>query len=139
MGVASFANIIDQPPIRGYARAMSSSLSTLTIAQLKQAAALKEQIELLEAELASTLSAAPAPVAVVAPLRKTKMSPAGRARIAAAQKARWAKLKAQSAIPPAVTKPKRTMSPAARRRISAGAKARWAKAKAAGQTTLKAA
>jgi hypothetical protein len=52
---------------------------------------------------------------------------ASRAKIAAAQRARWAKSKGQLAAPA-----KRTFSAAARARIAAGARARWAKAK--GQT-----
>jgi len=52
-----------------------------------------------------------------------KMSAAGRARIAAAQRARWAKIRG--------TVPKRrTMSAEARRKIAAAQRARWAKAKA---------
>jgi hypothetical protein len=61
------------------------------------------------------------------------MSAAGRARIAAAQKARWAKLKGGNgdlmAAKPAMKK--RTMSAAGRARIVAAQKARWAKIKAA--------
>ena len=53
---------------------------------------------------------------------RRKMSAAGRARIAAAQKARWAKVKGTK---------KRTMSAAARKKIAAAQKARWAKVKAA--------
>jgi hypothetical protein len=63
------------------------------------------------------------------------MSAAGRARIAAAQKARWAKIKGAKPAPKAPAK-KRTMSAAGRARISAAAKARWAKARAAGKKTL---
>jgi hypothetical protein len=60
------------------------------------------------------------------------MSRAGRAKIAAAQKARWAKVKA---VKPAKAK-KRKMSAAAKAKISAAAKARWAKVKAAGKKSL---
>jgi hypothetical protein len=54
-----------------------------------------------------------------------RMSAAGRARIAAAQRARWAKVKGKKVV--SITARKRTMSPAARRRIVAAQKARWAK------------
>jgi hypothetical protein len=57
---------------------------------------------------------------------KRTMSVAGRKRVAAAQRARWAKQKAGGE--PA--KPKRTMSAAARRKIAAAQRARWAKARA---------
>ena len=109
-----------------------NDLLSLTPAQLKEMAELKEEISALEKELASIFGS-PA-TAAPAPKRKFKMSAAGRARIAAAQKARWAKAK-KSEPAPAVKK-KRTMSAAGRARIAAAAKARWAKAKAAGKTSL---
>ena len=54
-----------------------------------------------------------------------RMSAAGRARIAAAQRARWAKIKGQKVV--SIATRKRTMSPAARRKIATAQKARWAK------------
>jgi hypothetical protein len=60
---------------------------------------------------------------------RRKLSAKGRARIAAAQKARWAKVKGQQKVVP-ITKPKRTMSASARRKIAAAQRARWAKVKA---------
>lgn len=68
--------------------------------------------------------------------RRRKMSAAARARIAAAQKARWAKLKAAKVEAPASGggRKRKTMSAAARARIAAAQKVRWAmlkKAKAA--------
>jgi hypothetical protein len=61
------------------------------------------------------------------------MSASGRRRIAAAQRARWAKLKSQNVVSIAKrTKPsKRTMSASARRKIAAAQRARWAKVKRA--------
>ena len=55
------------------------------------------------------------------------ISAAGRARIAAAQRARWAKAKGQAK---GSAPKKRTMSAAGRKRIAAGQRARWAKLKA---------
>jgi hypothetical protein len=55
--------------------------------------------------------------------RKRTISVAGRKRIAAAQRARWAKQKQAQ-------KPKRTISAAGRKRIAAAQRARWAKLKA---------
>ena len=58
------------------------------------------------------------------------MSAQGRARIAAAQRARWAKSKGESAGPVAPAtkrKKRRKMSPEARARIVAAQKKRWAK------------
>jgi hypothetical protein len=59
-----------------------------------------------------------------------KISVAGRARIAEAQRQRWAKLKGNSAPTKSAAAPKkRTMSVAARKRIAAAQRARWAKFK----------
>jgi hypothetical protein len=62
------------------------------------------------------------------------ISAAGRAKIAAAQKARWAKVKADGGTKNVVAMPKRTMSPAARKKIAAAQRLRWAKVKAAKKT-----
>ncbi|HEY6767759.1 MAG TPA: hypothetical protein VI386_23650 [Candidatus Sulfotelmatobacter sp.] len=64
------------------------------------------------------------------------MSAAGRARISAAQKARWAKVKKSGGQKNVVTMPKRrTMSAAARKKIAAAQRARWAKVKTSQQAT----
>ena len=111
-----------------------SNLLSLTTKQLRRAADLKEKIGALNKELASILGA---PASTPAKARKKRgMSAAGRAAVAAAQKARWAKIKAQKPAAKAPSKKKRTMSAAAKAKISAAAKARWAKAKAAGKKTL---
>jgi len=57
-----------------------------------------------------------------------KMSASARKRIAAAQKARWAKVRAEGAAPPQ-SKPKRKLSAAGRKAISEAAKKRWAAAR----------
>lgn len=57
--------------------------------------------------------------------RTGEISDAGRARIAAAQRARWAKAKGKKVV--SISTHKRKMSPAGRRRIIAAQKARWAK------------
>ena len=60
------------------------------------------------------------------PTRKRgTISVAGRKRIAAAQRARWAKIKVHKVVSISSRKG-RTMSPAARNRIAAAQKARWA-------------
>src|SRR6266550_3409249 len=61
--------------------------------------------------------------------RHRKMSVAARARIAAAQRARWAKVKGQRKV--VSIAPKRRISAAGRARIRAASKARWAKWRAA--------
>lgn len=57
------------------------------------------------------------------------ISAAGRARIAAAQRARWARAKEQKVV--SIAARKRTISPTARRRIAAAQRLRWAKWKRA--------
>ena len=75
------------------------SLSNLTAKQLRSAANLKEKIAAMEKKLSRLLGGtAPAKASVTpkAPRKKKrKMSAAGRAAIRAAQKARWAKVKAK--------------------------------------------
>jgi len=71
-----------------------SLINQLTPVQLRKAASLKEQIASLEKQLAAILGAS-APAAPAKPAgKKGKMSAAGRARIVAAQKLRWAKIRA---------------------------------------------
>ncbi len=61
-----------------------------------------------------------------------RLSAAARARIGAAQRARWAKVRAsKSTGRNGTATPKRTMSAAARKRIAAAQRARWAKVRAA--------
>jgi hypothetical protein len=64
----------------------------LTSQQLRRAAKIKDQIAFLEKELARILGA-PAQ-SNPAPKKRRKMSAAGRAKIAAAARARWAKIRA---------------------------------------------
>lgn len=112
---------------------MSIQLSSLTSTQLRRAADLKERIEDLDQELVSILgTSSQSPIKA-----KGKMSAAGRARISAAQTARWAKVKTKP-VSKSVKAPmkKRKMSAAAKAKISAAAKARWAKVRAAGKKSL---
>ncbi len=114
---------------------MLTNLATVSVQQLKRAIVLREQIEKLEGELAGILgeSTVHSPSANGVSGRR-KMSAAARAKIGAAQRARWAKQK--KGAPTGVIKGKRKMSAAARAKISAAARARWAKAKAANRKTL---
>jgi len=127
--------------------------TTISIDQLKRAIIVAEQIEKLEAELSqilggsasissSTTTIAPTPAKDP---RKGKRSAAVRARMAAAQKARYAKAKAPTAAviekiakieanAPKAEKPKKKkggMSTAGRAAIIAAQKKRWAAIKAA--------
>jgi hypothetical protein len=72
-----------------------SNYSNLTAQQLRKAADLKEKIVGLQQQLEAILGGSgPADVTVEKPKRR-KMSAAARAKIAAAQRARWAKVKAK--------------------------------------------
>lgn len=72
-----------------------SSLTQLSAVQLRRAAGLKEKIAALQKQLDSLLGGAASPAAAAAPKKKRKLSAAARARIVAAQKARWAKVHAE--------------------------------------------
>jgi hypothetical protein len=117
---------------------MATALDNLTVAQLQRAAQIKQQMEVLEAELTSILGGAPA----ISRRRgrppgggkKGGISAAGRAKIAAAQRLRWAKFKAsQKTAERAKTgrpqRKRRRLSPEGRARIAAAQKARWARAR----------
>jgi hypothetical protein len=106
------------------------TLNNLTSNQLVRAAKIKDQITKLEHQLNALLGGSTRVSVAKAP-RKGGMSAAGRARIAAAQRARWAKLKGGPGKTKA-SKPmkKRKMSAAGLAAIKAAQKARWAKIKA---------
>lgn len=124
----------------------NDTLLNLSPVQLRRAAELKERIDGLNRELSKLLGGGHVGNRVQGsggaestgkPARR-KMSAAGRARIAAAARARWAKVKssggsslAAKAVDRDSSPKKRTMSAAARARIAAAAKARWAKVRAA--------
>lgn len=81
---------------------MASSLASLTVAQLQRAAEIRTDIDRLTAELEGLGSGAKKrgpgrpPGRLGRPAGKRgKISAAGRARIAAAQRLRWAKFKAE--------------------------------------------
>jgi hypothetical protein len=111
------------------------SILNLSAQQLRQAANIKEKIAALEKELLTLTGTKAITVAPKPAKKKGGMSAAGKARIIAAQKARWAKVKAAKAAPQAVkpaqpAKKKFVLSAAAKAKIAAAAKARWAKIKA---------
>ena len=112
-----------------------TTIDNLSIEDLKRAVEIREEIDSLRAQLNKILGGEiPLPKAPKGK-RGRKVSAAGRARMAAAQKARWAKVHG-AAVVAAPVKAKRKMSAAGRAAISAAAKARWRKAKAAGRRTL---
>jgi len=103
-----------------------NELLNLSTAKLRRIIALKQQIEKLSAQLQSIAGGSATP-AGRPPKKKWTMSASARAKIGAAQKARWAKVNAVAT--PA--KKKRTMSAAGRAKVAAAQRARWAKIHAA--------
>ena len=136
------------------------NLIDLTPKQLRNAANVQEKIQSLQHELNQILGQeAPTLLAGTARKSKRRMSAAGRRAIAAAARARWAKIKGRkpkrkmsakglaniragvakrmkNKRSQATRKPKRKISAAGRARLSALAKERWKKAKAAGKGRL---
>jgi hypothetical protein len=114
-----------------------SYISSLSVQGLRKAAALKEKIQSLEKELVRLLGSTIASATTPAPNKKKfRMSAAAKAKISAAAKARWAKVKGNAALvktaakPKAVKKAKGKMSAATKAKLSAKLKAIWAKRKA---------
>jgi len=73
---------------------MSASIANLSARQLRRAADIKDQVQTLEKKLEQILGSAAKPAVLAAPKLRRKMSAAGRARMSAAAKARWAKIRA---------------------------------------------
>jgi hypothetical protein len=107
------------------------NISDLSVAQLRQAASIKEQLENLHKQLTSILGTATPARPAARSKKKWKLSAVGLANIRAVQKARWAKIKAakKTKVVPAPKKWK--ISAAGMARIRAASKAYWAKKKAA--------
>jgi hypothetical protein len=98
----------------------------LSLKALEEAVGIRRQIERLEKRLGALFATANANASTRKPRRR--MSAAGRARIAAAQRARWAQRRSSrdgsaAAVP---KKRKRGLTPAGRRKLSQMMKARWA-------------
>jgi len=143
------------------------NITSLSPKQLRKAADIQEEIQSLQEELGQLLSGETSnPAQPTEAPRKYKFSAAARAKMRAAQKARWAKIKGTTpSVKPvkkakrkmsaqglaniragvarrmaaqgkAVQKPMRKMSAAGRAALSAAIKARWAKARKAGKSSL---
>jgi len=112
-----------------------SVLTDLSSQQLRHIADIKEKIDSLQHEL-SRIAGGSARNGAPGRRRGSKMSAAARGRIAAAQRARWAKFNKGKKPAKAAGRRKRVFSRAARAKIAAAARARWAKAKAAGKRSL---
>jgi hypothetical protein len=120
---------------------MTTNLKDLTTTQLHRIIAIKEEIETLQSQIDAIAAGGgeggmPSPFTAKLPTKKRRRSAAARARMAAAQRARWARVKGKKATPKAANKKDRRSSPAVRAKLAAAARARWAKVKAAGKKTL---
>ena len=94
----------------------------ISLKALQDAISIRGQIDTLEKRLSSILGgSAPRPTA---PTQGRYFSPATRGKLAAAAKARWARLKTPTKQ--ARAKKKGELTPAGRRRLSQLMKARWA-------------
>lgn len=111
-----------------------NDIQSLTTEQLRKVLSIKEQIEQLRAELERIAGGTDFPVEQN---KIGRMSAAGRARIAAAARARWAKLRGAKVVSNGIgKKADRRRSPEVRAKLAAAARLRWKKAKAAGRKVL---
>jgi len=115
---------------------MDPAFINLSARQLRRAAEIKERIEALQTELNELAGAPSAPAGENGSGRKRHMSAEAIARISAAQKARWAKVRREAGTTGAVRTGKRRMSAAGRARLAEIARARWKNVKASGKTRL---
>ena len=97
----------------------------ITPAQLRKAADIKEKIQSLQEEFGQLLGGSGETAAIEAP-KKYKFSAAARAKMRAAQKARWAKIKDTAPSAKPALKPKRKMSAQGLANIRAGVAKRMA-------------
>ena len=113
--------------------AQSKSLQTPTIminitpTQLRKAADIQEKIQSLQNELAEILGGeAPIPAQMPEAPKRRKFSAAAKAKMRAAQKARWAKIKATAPEAKPAPEPKRKLSAQGIANIRAGVAKRMA-------------
>ena len=104
---------------------------SLTPKQLRKAADIQEKIQSLQQKLEKLLGSTDEPTTTEKP-RKRRVSAASKAKMAAAQKKRWAKVKGTTAV----KGPKRKMSAAQKAKLSKMATERWKKVKAQGKKKL---
>jgi hypothetical protein len=108
----------------------------ISVKALEEAVSIRRQIDNLERRLSSILGGAPAKPEA-APTRARRQagryfSPSTRAKLSAAARARWARLKGGTKAAPA--KKKGALTAAGRKRLSELMKARWAARRKAGGT-----
>jgi hypothetical protein len=112
----------------------------ISLKTLEEALAIRRQIDTLEKRLSSIVGSrrGPGPGHGPRPIGPTQagryFSPATRAKLSAAAKARWARLKTPAK--PAPAKKKGELTPAGRKRLSQLMKARWAAQRKAAGTKI---
>lgn len=99
----------------------------LTANQLRRAAAIKDRIDALSRELSQILGA---PSKAASVKKSRSMSSSVKRKIAAAQRARWAKIKRAKTAARSAPFKKKSMSAATKAKLSAKLKAVWAAKKA---------
>ena len=108
----------------------------ISVKDLQEAISIRQQIDNLQRRLSSLLRGTPQrPTSPTAPTAAGRFfSPATRAKLAAAARARWARTRGTGAAAPAKTPAKRKgqLTPAGRRKLSQLMKARWAARRKAG-------
>ena len=116
----------------------------ISVKDLQEAISIRQQIDNLQQRLSSLLRGAPQrPASTTSPTGPTAtrrfFSPATRAKLAAAARARWARRRGTGAAAPAKStgsaapgKRKGQLTPAGRRKLSLLMKARWAARRKAG-------
>jgi hypothetical protein len=106
---------------------ITRTMINATPTQLRKAADIQEQIESLQKELGQLLGGSgPAETATIEAPKKRKVSAAARAKMRAAQKARWAKIKGTAPSTKPAQTPKRKMSAKGLANIRAGVAKRMA-------------
>ena len=113
----------------------------ISVKELQEAISIRQQIDNLQRRLSSLLRGAPQkPTATAAPSARSAatasgryFSPATRAKLSAAARARWARTRGPGATAaPAAAGKKGQLTPAGRRKLSQLMKARWAARRKAG-------
>jgi hypothetical protein len=108
-------------------RHIPTIMINITPAQLRKAADIQERIQLLQEELGQLLGGeVSTPAQTTEAPKKRKVSAAGKARMRAAQLARWAKIKGTAPSAKPAQKPKRKMSAQGLANIRAGVAKRMA-------------
>ena len=103
----------------------------ISVKDLQEAISIRQQIDNLQRRLSSLLRGAPQRPTAPTAASGRYFSPATRAKLAAAAKARWARTRGSTGAA-APTKRKGQLTPAGRRKLSQLMKARWAARRKAG-------